>query len=57
MAGSIGIIISTLEDLLQLAKTNKLSADDGEKARHWATVYTELEGTLARIKTYLVEED
>lgn len=51
------MMVSTLEDLMQMAKTNKQNADDGEEARHWAVVYTELEKTLAYLKTYLVVED
>jgi hypothetical protein len=45
-----------LEDLLQLMKNKKQTADDSEDARHWAVAYTELEKVVAYIKTYLVEE-
>jgi hypothetical protein len=51
------MLVSTLEDLLQIVKTNKQNADDSEQARHWAIVYTELETVLARVKTYLVTEE
>ena len=47
--------LSILEDLMQLAKTRKQNADDGEEARHWAVVYTELEKIAAYVKTYLVK--
>lgn len=50
------MFLSLVDDLLQRAKTNKLNADDSEKARHWAIVYTELEKIRALFKTYLVEE-
>lgn len=50
------MFLSTLEDLLQMAKTNKQNADDSEEARHWAIVYTELEKVRALVKTYLSEE-
>lgn len=49
------MMLSTLEDLLQIAKTKKQSADDGETARHWAVVYIELEKVIAYLKTYLIE--
>ena len=51
------MVISTVEDLMQMAKTNKQNADDAETARHWAVVYTDLEHILAYLKTYLVEEE
>jgi hypothetical protein len=50
------IMISTIEDLMQMAKTKKQNADDGERARHWAVVYTKLEDAVAHLKTYLSEE-
>lgn len=49
------LMVSTLEDMMQMAKTNKQNADDGEAARHWAVVYTELEKTVAYLKVYLSE--
>jgi hypothetical protein len=49
------IMISTLEDMMQMAKTKKQNADDGEEARHWAVVYTELEKIVAYLKVYLSE--
>jgi negative regulator of genetic competence, sporulation and motility len=51
------MIISLLEDLLQLMKNKKQNSDDSENARHWAIAYTELEKVVAYIKTYLVEEN
>jgi hypothetical protein len=51
------MMISTVEDLMQMAKTKKQNSDDGEDARHWAVVYTELEKVLAYLKTYLVVEE
>lgn len=49
------MMISTLEDMVQMAKTKKQNADDAEDARHWAVVYTELEKVVAYLKTYLSE--
>jgi hypothetical protein len=49
------MMLSALEDMMQMAKTNKQNADDGEDARHWAVVYTELEKVVAYLKTYLVK--
>ena len=49
------MILNTLESLLQLVKNKKQNSDDGETARHWAIIYTELETVVARIKTYLSE--
>jgi hypothetical protein len=46
----------TLSVLKQEAKDRKVSADDSEKARHWAIVYTELEKISAYVETYLSEE-
>lgn len=50
------MLLSTIEDLMQIAKTNKQNADDGEVARHWAVVYTELEKIAAYLEKYLVEK-
>lgn len=49
--------IGTLSVLKQEAKDRKVSADDVEKARHWALVYTELEKVYAFVQTYLSEEE
>lgn len=46
-----------LEKLMQEAKNRKQSADDGETARHWAVVYTELEKVYAYVKVNLKEEE
>lgn len=50
------MLLSTIEDLMQMAKTNKQNADDAETARHWAVVYTDLEHTAAYVEKYLVEK-
>lgn len=42
-----------LENLLSQAKTLKEQEPKSEQTRHWAVVYTELEKTLAYVKTYL----
>lgn len=47
------MMIISLEGLMQLAKNKKQNADDGEEARHWAVVYTELEKIVAYLKVYL----
>ena len=47
----------TLNFLKQEAKNRKVSASDGEEARHWAVVYTELEKVYAYVQSYLVNEE
>lgn len=49
------MVLLSLEGLLQLVKNRKQNADDSEVARHWATVYTELEKIVAYMKVYLSE--
>lgn len=44
-----------LEELIQWALDNKNSADDGELARKWAIVRTELEKIHAYVLTLEVE--
>lgn len=51
------MILSTLEDLLQIFKTMKQNSDDAETARHWAVAYTLLEGVYAYVKTYLITKE
>ena len=47
-----------LEDLIQQALDNKNSADDGEKARKWAIVRTELEQIHSFVLVHLsISED
>lgn len=46
-----------LEEVIQSAKTAKQEADDGEEARRWAIVNTELEKVLAYVQFYLVESE
>lgn len=45
-----------LSKLMQEAKDRKTSADDGETARNWAIVYTDLQHIYAFISEYLPEE-
>ena len=45
-----------LDRLKQEAKDRKVSSDDGEVARRWAIVYTELEKVSAYVHTYLEED-
>ena len=47
------MVLSTLEDLMQIAKTKKQNAEDSEEARHWAVVYTELEKIAAYVQVHL----
>lgn len=51
------MLLSTIEDLLQVLKTKKQNADDSETARHYAVAYTDLEKVYAYLKTYLSEEE
>lgn len=50
------LFLSTIEKLKQKAKEGKSSADDGEDARHWAVVYTELEKVSAYVQSYILKE-
>lgn len=47
----------TLGKLKQEAKDRKVSADDGDTARKWAVVHTELEKVYAYVSEYLSEEE
>lgn len=51
------MIVSALEGLMQTVKNKKQNSDDGESARHWAVVYTDLEHIVAYLKTYLSEKE
>ena len=46
-----------LAKLIQEANDRKISADDGEKARNWAIVRTELQKVRAFVNEYLSEEE
>ena len=46
-----------LAKLIQDANDRKISADDGEKARNWAIVRTELQKVRAFVNEYLSEEE
>lgn len=53
-------LINFLEELGKLkqeAKDRKVSTDDGEKARNWAVVHTELQKVYAFVSEYLSEEE
>ena len=50
-------IVWKLEEVLQSVTTAKQEADDGEVARRWAIVKTELEKVLAFTQYYLVESE
>ena len=50
-------IVWKLEEILQSVKTAKQEADDGEEARHWAILYTDLEKALGFTQFYLVERE
>ena len=45
--------VTNLETLLEQAKQMKNAEPKSEKTRYWAVVYTDLEKTLAYVKTYL----
>lgn len=46
-----------LKTLLEQAKEMKSQEPKGEKTRHWAVVYTELEKVNAYVNTYIVKGD
>ena len=50
-------IVWKIEEVLQSVTTAKQEADDGEVARRWAIVKTELEKVLAFTQYYLVESE
>ena len=50
-------IVWKIEEILQSVTTAKQEADDGEVARRWAIVKTELEKVLAFTQYYLVESE
>ena len=51
------ILISALEDIMQMIKTTKQQeGTDAETARHLAVAYTLLEYAYSYIQTYLVKE-
>lgn len=51
------MVLSTIEDLMQLAKTKKQTVDDSEEARHWAVIYTDLEKVAVYIEKYLTPKE
>jgi len=50
------MIVSTLEDMKQMLHTKRQESDDDVEKRHISIAYTEIEKTVAYIKTYLVKE-
>ncbi len=50
-------IVWKLEELLQSVTTAKQEADDGEEARNWAILRTDLQKALAFTQFYLVEKE
>lgn len=53
MTDTTPYFIDLLKTLLEQAKNQKNEEPKSEQTRHWAVVYTELEKTLAYVKTYL----
>ncbi len=51
------MLVSTLEDLMQMLHTRKQNSDDDIEKRHISVAYTELEKTKAYIQTYLSKEE
>ena len=45
--------VTNLEMLLEQAKEQKNAEPKSDKTRYWAVVYTDLEKTLAYVKTFL----
>ncbi len=50
------LVISTLEDMMQMLYTKKMESDDDTEKRHIAVAYTDLEKIKSYIQTYLVKE-
>ena len=48
--------VDNLETLMNQAKEQKEQEPKSDKTRYWAVVYTELEKTLAYVKTYIAKE-
>lgn len=51
------ILVSTIEDMMQMLHTKKQNSDDDVEKRHINVAYTELEKTKAYIQTYLSKEE
>lgn len=45
--------VGRLQGLLETARARKAAEPKSEQTRHWAVVYTQLESTIAYVKTYL----
>ena len=54
MTDTTPYFVDLLQNLLEKAKENKEQNPKGEKTRHWAVVYTELEKVIAYVRTYLL---
>ena len=50
------LIVSGIEDQMQMLTTKKLNSDDDIEKRHISVAYTELEKVKAYIQTFLVKE-
>lgn len=49
------LLVSNLEDMMQMLTTKKLNSDDDIEKRHIAVAYTEAEKLKSYIQTYLVK--
>lgn len=50
------MVVSTLEDMMQMLHTKKTESDDDTEKRHISIAYTEIEKVKAYIETYLAKE-
>lgn len=50
------MVVSTIEDLMQMLHTKKIDSDDDTEKRHIAVAYTDMEKVKSYIQTYLVKE-
>lgn len=51
------MVVSTLEDMMQMLHTKRTESDDNDEKRKISIAYTEIEKAKAYIQTYLVKEN
>lgn len=51
------MVVSTLEDMMQILHTRRTESDDDTEKRHISVAYTLIEQVKAYIQTYLVKEN
>lgn len=51
------LMVSGLEDFMQMLHTKRQNSDDDTEKRHISVVYTEIEKVKAYIETYLIPKE